>query len=164
MHRRQRGFSVLELLIIGAIIAILVAIAIVNYMNSINRARQKRTVNDIRIIAQAWETRATDTQGYALSGYTFPTGGAVTYDALVAALAPTYLRDIPRVDGWLRPLQFAVTPEVSGSDTGGYAIRSAGRDGSFESTYVNAVTSDFDCDIVWANGSFISYPDVTQGD
>ena len=164
MRRRQSGFSVLELLIIGAIIAILVAIGIVNYMNAINRARQKKTVNDIRVIAHAWEARATDTQSYMLSGYTFPGTGAVTHEALVTALRPTYLRDIPRLDGWNRAMQFAVTPEVSGSDAGGYAIRSAGRDGTFDETYVNGITSDFDCDIVWANGSFISYPDVTQGD
>lgn len=164
MRRRQAGFSVLELLIIGAIIAILVAIGIVNYMNAINRARQKRTVNDIRIIAHAWEARATDTQSYMIAGYTFPSGAPVTHEALVTALRPTYLRDIPRVDGWLRPLQFAVTPEVTGTDSGGYAIRSAGRDGTFDTTYVNGITSDFDCDIVWANGSFMVYPDVTQAD
>ena len=164
MRRRQAGFSVLELLIIGAIIAILCAIGIVNYMNAINRARQKRTVNDMRVIAQAWEARATDTHSYELSGYTFPSGSTVTYEALTAALRPTYIRDIPRLDGWNRPLEFAVTPDVTGSDTGGYAIRSSGRDGAFDSSYVNGITSDFDCDIVWANGAFISYPDVTQSD
>lgn len=163
MRRRQTGFSILELLIIGAIIAILAAIAIVNYMNSINRARQKRTVNDMRVIAQAWEARATDTHSYAVAGYTFPTG-SVAYDTLVAALRPTYLREIPRVDGWLRPLEFAITPEVGGSNDGGYAIRSAGRDGTFEASYVSGLTTDFDCDIVWADGAFISYPDVRQDD
>jgi type II secretory pathway pseudopilin PulG len=165
MRKRQAGFSVLELLIIGAIIAILCAIGIVNYMNAINRARQKRTVNDIRVIAQAWEARATDTQTYMLSGYTFPSGSPITYDALVAALRPTYLRDVPRLDGWNRALQFAVTPDTPGpEDTGGYAIRSAGRDGTYEASYPGGVTSDFDCDIVWANGNFVSYPDVSQGD
>lgn len=164
MRRRQAGFSILELLIIGAIIAILCAIGIVNYMNAINRARQKRTVNDIRIIAHAWEARATDTQSYMVSGYSFPAGSTITHAALVTALRPTYLRDIPSIDGWLRPFEFAVTPEVTGSNNGGYAIRSPGRDGTFDSTYVNGISSDFDCDIVWANGAFIIYPDVTQTD
>lgn len=163
MRRRQTGFSLLELLIIGAIIAILAAIGIVNYMNSINRARQKRTVNDIRVIAQAWEARATDTQSYAVAGYTFPTGGAIAYDNVVAALRPTYLRDIPRVDGWMRPLEFAFIPDA-GAAEGGYAIRSPGRDGTFQGSYVNGLTTDFDCDIVWADGAFVTYPDVQQGD
>ncbi len=162
MRRRQRGFSILELLIIGAIIAIIAAIAVINYMNSITRARQKKTVNDIRVIAQAWEARATDMHSYAIAGYTFPTGAAVGYDALVAALRPTYLRDIPRVDGWLRPLEFAATPDTPGVESG-YAIRSAGRDGNFDASYTSAMTHDFDCDIVWANGGFVSYPDVQQG-
>lgn len=163
MRRRQAGFSLLELLIIGAIIAIIAAIAIVNYMNAINRARQKRTMNDIRVIAQAWEARASDMQSYVISGYTFPSA-AVEHEALATALRPTYLRQVPRVDGWLRDLQFAVTPAIAGSSEGGYAIRSSGRDGLFDASYVNGITNDFDCDIVWANGTFVLYPEVRQND
>ena len=160
MRKRQAGFSILELLIVGAIIAVIAAIAIVNYMNALNRGKQKRTVNDIRILAQAWEARAADTSSYAVAGYTFP-GTAVPYSALVTALRPTYLRDIPQVDGWLRPLQFGYEPGAAGTP-GGYAIRSAGRDGIFESSYTSGATTDPDCDIVWGDGSFISYPDIVQ--
>ena len=162
MRKRQAGFSVLELLIIGAVIAVLAAIAIYNYTNALNRAKQKRTVNDMRILAQAWEARASDTNTYAVSGMTFP-AGPVTHAALVAALRPTYLRDIPAVDGWNRPLQFAYEEGTPGTP-GGYAIRSAGRDGLFQNEFAEGVTNDFDCDIVWANGAFIVYPDVVQGD
>jgi hypothetical protein len=120
-------------------------------------------VNDIRVIAQAWEARASDMQSYVISGYTFP-AGAVEHEALVTALRPTYLRQVPLVDGWLRDLQFAVTPAVAGSSEGGYAIRSAGRDGLFDGSYANGMTNDFDCDIVWADGAFVLYPDVSQND
>lgn len=152
----------LEVLVVGGIIAIITAIAIVSYTNAINRARQKRTVNDIRVIAQAWEARASDTQSYAIAGYSFPVDAAITHAALVTALRPTYLRDIPNVDGWRRPLQFAVQAG-SGSSAGTYAIRSAGRDGAFEATYTaTGPTTDPDCDIVFANGTFVAYPDVVQ--
>lgn len=161
MRKRQAGFSVLELLVAGAVIATIAAIAIYNYMAALNRAKQKRTVNDIRILAQAWEARATDTNTYAVAGFTFP-GTAVPYAALSAALRPTYLRDIPQVDGWLRPLQFGV--EASTGTRGGYAIRSAGRDGIFESAYTSGTTRDPDCDIVFSDGSFISFPDTVQTD
>ena len=163
-RNRGSGFSVLELLVVGAIIAIIASISIYSYMNALNRAKQKRTVNDIRVIAQAWEARASDTNSYSVAGadaYSFPTT-TVGYDQLITALRPTYLRDIPRVDGWLRPLQFAVEPGTAGSP-GGYAIRSAGRDGTYATEYEHGVTTDPDCDIVWANGGFVTYPDVVQG-
>lgn len=160
--REEAGFSVLELLIIGAVVAVLAAIAIYNYMNALNRAKQKRTVNDIRVIAQAWEARAADTNTYGVAGFTFP-AGAVTHAELTTALRPTYLRDIPALDGWLRPIQFGYTAGGPGTP-GSYAIRSAGRDGLFQSSYVSGTTNDSDCDIVWANGAFISYPDVIQGE
>lgn len=161
MRRRQAGFTIIELLIIGAIVAILCAIAIYNYMNALNRAKQKRTVNDIRIIAQAWEARASDMNTYQISGYEFPET-EIDHPTLVTALRPTYLREIPRVDGWLRPLQFALEPAGPGVP-GGYAIRSAGRNGQFESgEYTQGTTNDPDCDIVWANGAFVVYPDVIQ--
>ncbi|HYR27720.1 MAG TPA: hypothetical protein VEU30_04605 [Thermoanaerobaculia bacterium] len=162
MRKREAGFSVLEVLVVGGIVAIIAAIAIVSYTNALHRAKQKRTVNDIRVIAQAWEARAADTQSYMVAGFTFPADSMVAHATLTSALRPTYLRDIPRVDGWLRPLQFAVEPG-SGSALGTYAIRSAGRDGLFEGTTPTGVTTDPDCDIVWSGGQFVSYPDVVQG-
>ncbi|MGZ7080554.1 MAG: prepilin-type N-terminal cleavage/methylation domain-containing protein, partial [Thermoanaerobaculia bacterium] len=64
--RRQRagGFTLIEVLIVVAIIAILAAIAIANYLTALQRARQKRTMADMRTIATAWEARATETRGY----------------------------------------------------------------------------------------------------
>jgi len=162
MRKREAGFSVLEVLVVGGIIAIIAAIAIINYTNALNRAKQKRTVNDIRVIAQAWEARAADTQSYLVAGFTFPADSMITHATLTSALRPTYLRDIPRVDGWTRPLQFAVEPGT-GSAPGTYAIRSAGRDGIFDDTTAPGVTTDPDCDIVWSGGSFVAYPDVVQG-
>lgn len=160
--RREAGFSVIELLIIGAVIAVLATIAIYNYMNALNRAKQKRTVNDIRIIAQAWEARAADTNTYAVAGFSFPTAG-VSHAELTAALRPTYLRDIPALDGWTRPIQFGYSAGTPGTP-GSYGIRSAGRDGQYQSAYVSGTTTDPDCDIVWANGAFIVFPDAVQGD
>jgi general secretion pathway protein G len=60
----------MEILIVIAVIAILAAIAIANYVTGLQRARQKRTMADIRTIASAWEARATETKGYSAAGYT----------------------------------------------------------------------------------------------
>ena len=140
------------------IIGIIAAIAVMSYFIAIDRARQKRTVNDMRTIASAWEARATDMHSYATGGYTFPET-VITANALHAQLSPTYLRQIPRYDGWLRPFEFAISANAKQ-----YAIRSRGRDGALDSNteYTPGETSNPDCDIVFADGGFITYPSVAQ--
>jgi prepilin-type N-terminal cleavage/methylation domain-containing protein len=156
---REQGLTLLELLIVMAIIAIVAAMATVNYFIALTRAKQKRTVADIRVVALAWEARAVDTQTYRVSGFTFP-GEQVTYQTLHDSLVPTYAKTLPRYDGWSRPLQFGFDPESGG--IGSYAIRSAGRDGVFQQTLTDGTTSSPDCDIVFSNGSFVQYPETVQ--
>jgi hypothetical protein len=127
-----------------------------NYLNSIDRARQKRTMADIRSIAQAWESSSSEKGNFTAAGLTFPV--AVTHDELTSSLAPTYMRSLPTSDGWGRPLQFGADGKV-------YAIRSAGRDGIYESdTYEHGAGENPDCDIVYSNGNFVRYPEIVQKD
>jgi type II secretion system protein G len=157
-QRRESGFTLLELLIVVGIIGILAGIAVVAYFIAIDRARQKRTVNDMRTIASAWEARATDTHSYAAGGYTFP-DTVVTAGQLNASLSPTYIREIPRYDGWNRAYEFAISANAKE-----YGIRSLGRDGVVDGTeYTMGETPNSDCDIIFANGSFVTYPSVAQG-
>lgn len=157
-RNRSRGFTLLELLVVIAIIGIVAAIAAVAYFNALDRARQKRTIADMKAIAQSWEARASEMRSYGVAGFTFP-ATAVTYENLNAALVPTYTRAVPKLDGWSRAYDFGV-----GNGPRDYAIRSMGRDGQLESgTYTPGETSDMDCDIVFANGSFVTYPGSIQG-
>ena len=48
MKRNSKGFTLIELLIVVAIIGIIVAIAIPNLLNAIQRAKQRRSMGDIR--------------------------------------------------------------------------------------------------------------------
>lgn len=158
--RHQEGMTLLELLIVVAIIAIIAAMATANYLGALTRAKQKRTVADIRIIASAWEARASDTHSYQVAGYTFA-GTQIPYGSLRVALTPTYARALPESDGWSRPLQFSVT-SGSSAEEGSYLIRSAGRDGTYDTSTVAGATNDPDCDIVFSDGSFLIYPEVAQ--
>ena len=157
-RKGSRGFTMVELLVVIAIIAILAAIAMFNYITGIQRARQKRTMADMRSIAAAWEARASDMRGYNAAGFTLP-GTDVPASEVDPLLMPTYAKTIAHVDGWGRALKFGLDQPVGGPPATAYAIRSAGADGKFDSSYVPGATTKFDCDIVYANGTFICYPE-----
>jgi general secretion pathway protein G len=161
--RRRRGFTILEVLIVVAIIGIIATIAIANYLNALQRTKQKRTMADMRSIAVAWEARAVDVKAYNASGFTMP-AASISYGQFTTLLSPTYMRNIPSMDGWGYALQFATDQPIGGA-TGAaeYAIRSPGRDGQYSgTTYTAGPTTSFDCDIVYSNGAFVVWPEGTQ--
>ena len=156
-RRRNAGFTLIELLVVVAIIGILAAIGIANYLGAVARARQKRTMADMRTIAIAWEQRNAEKGSYTIAGFSYP-ATPITYDELQSVLAPDYVPTVPRSDAWGRAFEFSAENRV-------YAIRSPGRDGLFEGTeYEMAATESPDCDIVYSNGNFVTWPANVQKD
>jgi type II secretion system protein G len=157
--RKNRGFTLIELLIVVAIIGIIAAIAIPNLLNAINRGRQKRSMADLRTVGTAIEAYAVDMAFYP----TFSAGaGTAINSTFESYLEPTYVKTVPRNDGWR-------TVFYASSESRFYTLASAARDKLLEAaltsaTYNGRVTQDMDCDIVYSNGSFMSYPEGIQTD
>jgi len=163
MRKREGGFSILEILIVVAILGIIAAVAIWNYFDAIQRSKQKRTMADMRTIAVAWESRAVDARAYNAAGFTFPSA-SIDYTTMNDMLVPTYVKVISRTDAWGNVWEFGTDAAVgSGKAANLYAVRSAGRDGIFSgTTYAGGGTTSFDCDIVYASGGFVQWPEGTQ--
>lgn len=87
---RRSGFTLIELLVVVAIISILAALATVNYMNAVTRAKVAAAHNDLRVLTTALESYAADNQGYP------PANGVGEYAQGAAGLAsPVSRRLIP---------------------------------------------------------------------
>jgi general secretion pathway protein G len=101
--RSNSAFTLIELLIVVAIIAILAAIAVPNFLEAQTRAKVSRTYSDMRSVATAMEAYVIDYNSYVpfhFDGGTsevwgIPVGGDVSIDATYGTLNPRILRYIP---------------------------------------------------------------------
>jgi len=160
MKRNRKGFTLIELLIVVAIIGIIVAIAIPNLLNAIQRAKQRRTMGDMRSTATAIEAYAIDFNRYPpAAAFTWPDGlttPSATYGTMKNYVSPTYIRVTPLADGWNSWFLYGI-------DTNGqaYAIVSYAKNGTTDEIN-NGPTTDFNADIIYANGQFLQYPEGVQ--
>lgn len=179
-HGGRQGFSLIELLIVVAIIGIIATMLIPNLMDAMQKTKQKATMGDIRATGTAWMSWVTDQVSAGAAGlsarqldWEADLPNAVTYAELAAILEGDgdqfYMPKVPSTDRWGNPLEFRGSFDPSDRATfrnlmtssRAVALRSLGRDGESEGTIYkngNFPSTNYDGDIVWSDGYFVRRP------
>ncbi len=138
------------LLVAIAVAGIVAAIFIPNFLDALQKAKQKRTIADVRTIATTLESVREDDGSYPMAsgelGSRLSTHGVKT----------------PLEDGWKHPLRYTcLQPGPNSCES--YELASAGRDGVFEHQpgeypQESFDTTAYDSDIVMSDGMFSRWP------
>jgi len=141
---KKKGFTLVELLIVIAIIGIIAAIAIPNLLTALQKGKQKATIGDMKSIGTAIESYLTDL-------YIAPQTGPLT-----THLSPFYIKIFPQRDGWGRNWGYQAEDDI-------YSLGSGGKDGSFSGwsqvgEYIVTDFGMFDNDIIFSNGQYTYGP------
>lgn len=166
LSRRQAGFTLIELIIIVLIVGIIFAILLPYFLDSLQKAKQRRTMANMGEVGRAMMNWMTDQVSAAAAGASSGSFDISNYpspsdiDSVRALLVPVYLPHVPENDAWGNPFEYRV--ESSRFDSVGVlAIRSRGRDAVFSGdTYPSDpfISTLYHEDLVWADGHFIRWP------
>lgn len=171
LRNRQKGFTLIELLIVVAIIGIIAVLLIPNFLDSLQKAKQKRTEADVKNVGTAFFSWLTDELSAAAAGagttltvadYT----GTTDFDTIQSEVSPRHIQGLPVRDGWKTPYYYNLNINNPTNEQV-MLIASGGRDGggaqanSFtpQATYTfgSFDPTDYDQDIIWADGIFVRW-------
>jgi len=176
MFRKKDGFTLIEMLVVVSIVGILAALLIPVFLTSIQKAKQKGTMQDMNGIAKSLIDYITD-RGYVpeQSGPMMP-GSSFTEE-----LNPFYVKALPLIDQWGTAFYIYCGTAVDSAGIGGvtatgpddFIIISLGRDRTQDPITFNPMDPGtvyfeltalpaFDQDLIIWNGSWIHAPKTGQ--
>lgn len=138
-NRPDAGFTLVEMIVVVAILGILVSIVVPALLTAVNRSRQRRTMADMNNIAKANGMAQVDTSRFVNA---------------LSDLSPTYMNPVPTEDAW--GTAYVYTPA---GDQRSYDLTSYGSDAA-AGPAPPAVWQDdpFEPDIIMDTGQFTQFP------
>ena len=148
--RGEKGFSLVELMIVLVIIGILAAIAIPNMLDAKTRAQQRATVAELRNWGNALGSYMAEI------GVVPPGGNPVLASTIHSQLVPYAVSALHDYDGWHNDLfYFADNSNTATS----YTVASGGRHGVLDNTCITPNTwFIYNDDIAINDGLFLCSP------
>ena len=159
---KEKGFSGTELVVLLALVGLLFAVIVPEFMNAIDIAKQKKTMKDMNQWGAALEAYYVDYSFYPYlpSGPSGPIApGVFLYDMIKEQ---KYMKDPPYLDGWNYHYRYTAGG-ISMWTTGAYTITSIGK-GGVEDAMPLVNFRCFQCDIKMINGRFFTRPVGSQID
>ena len=153
---KEKGFSGTELVVLLALVGLLFAVIVPEFMNAIDIAKQKKTMKDMNRWGAALEAYYVDYSFYPYlpSGPSGPIApGVFLYDMIKEQ---KYMKDPPYLDGWNYHYRYTAGG-ISMWTTGAYTITSIGKGGG-EDAMPLVNFRCFQCDIKMINGKFFARP------
>ncbi|HQO20945.1 MAG TPA: prepilin-type N-terminal cleavage/methylation domain-containing protein [Acidobacteriota bacterium] len=172
--RKMKGFTLIELLIVVAIIGIIAAIAIPNLLDAIERSRQKRSVSELKTVANSLQSFSTDYGGYPNPTDVGGAGAIVQADWAgyqdadsSPAFIPDYIQAMPNGDGWNMPYNYTAAlastqmpPRLGHTVMGNFLVASMGSDRAEDGGDDNAGTyTTFE---TWLSDMSVASPGTLQ--
>ncbi len=146
----NKGFTVVELLIVIIIIAIISVIALPQFINAQDRGKQSQTVGNLRSVGNALALYHTDNNTYPVT---------ISIDTVKSTLEDGgYMSSVPTTDGWDQTLQVVSTATT-------YSIWSCGKsngDTCVIEAVPKGVISVFTDQIILIDSAFVQYPAGAQ--
>jgi prepilin-type N-terminal cleavage/methylation domain-containing protein len=165
-RRKQKGFTLIELLIVIAIIGIIAALLVPNFLDALNKGRQKRTMGYMKNWGTAAFSWLGDRLGAGAAGAASPTWDPASYPATMTAaqveteMSPNYIQAINVLDAWRKTYEYRMPTDDPAVEFA-LLIRSFGRNGSEDlTTTIGAFDpTDYAQDTVWGDGQFLRKPE-----
>jgi general secretion pathway protein G len=141
--KEERGFTLIELLIVVAIIGIVAAITTPALFQMVQNGKQKRSLMDLKTIAQTVAVYQSDMGFYPRKSF-------------CAVKEIEFIGRVPLRDGWGQPFYYE-------SDGGfDYTLVSYGLNTKPDLPWIPGPIDRFRDDLVVSSGTFIQWPDGIQ--